>query len=95
MENKYIILNNNAVLISSVKDEGDSYLLKKPYLVIPDGGNIILIPWLKDLLGFEVNETSIDKSNVLTVIDCENNSVLQTYIKQISNIVTNDEIILG
>jgi hypothetical protein len=50
---------------------------------------------LRDILGQDVREIDILRTNVLTTVPADNNTILQTYLKEISGIDTGGEIILG
>ena len=93
--NKFVVLNNNVILIGGVLDKEDSINIQKPYMVVPEGNQVILIPYLRDILGQNVQEIDILNSNVLTTIPAENNTILQTYLKEISGIETGGDILLG
>ena len=98
MQNSFIILDNNVILLGQMPDteiSGKTLKILNPYLVIPDNKQVLIIPYMKDILGQEVKEIDINSAHILTILSAENNSILQTYLKEISGIVTNDEIILG
>ena len=93
--NSFIVLNNNVILIGRISEGKNSVKIQKPYMVVPEGNQVILIPYLRDILGQDVQEIDIQKSNILTTIQAENNTILQTYLKEISGIETGGEILLG
>ena len=97
MEKFFLTLSNNAVVLGGfVSENSESVTLSKPYLVINDGGQILLLPYLVDVLNQEIENTIFLKSNIINVIEADSNtSLVRKYTETITGIKTGEEIILG
>jgi len=94
---KYFTLSNNVILVGKLeKEEDEFYIVKKPYMIVSNGESVMLIPYLEDLLGQEIDFCQLTKNQIISIIPAENNDLLQTYIKEITGIETPGEhLILG
>jgi hypothetical protein len=92
----YLTLSNNVVVIGGFKDESpESITLDNPYMVVNDGNQVLLLPYLTDIINQKSNEMVFLKSNIVNVIQAENTNLVQTYIKEITGIEGGGEILLG
>ena len=94
---KYFTLSNNVILIGKVEEETeDSFIVKKPFMIVNNGESVMLIPYMNDLIGQEVDICELNKNQIISIIETKNNDLLQTYIKEITGIeVPGEELILG
>jgi hypothetical protein len=91
----FLTLSNNAVVIGGIVEEKSDYIkLSKPYLLINDGSQILLIPYLVDIINQNVNEIVFLKSNIINIIEVQKTKILDTYLKEITGIQENSEIII-
>jgi len=83
---KYVLLNNNAILIGSVELDGDSCIIQDPYLIQNNGTEVLLIPFLEATLKQKMKTFKTHERNILSIIDAEKNDILDTYLSSITNI---------
>jgi hypothetical protein len=96
MNKFFLTLSNNAVIIGGfVSEDESSITLEKPYMVVNNGSEMLLLPYLTDIINQKSDSMIFMKSNILNVIEAENTKLVQTYIKEISGIETGGEILLG
>ena len=94
---KYFTLSNNVILIGKVeKEDSESYVVKKPFMIVSNGESVMLIPYMNDLLGQEIDLCTLNKNQIISIINADNNELLQTYIKEITGIeIPGEQLILG
>ena len=96
MEKFFVTLSNNVVVLGGFKDENpESITLEDPYMVVNDGSQVLLLPYLTDIINQKSKEMVFLKSNIINVIQAENTKLVQTYIKETTGIETGGEILLG
>jgi len=96
LEKFFITLSNNVVVLGGFKSENsESITLENPYMVVNDGSQVLLLPYLTDIINQKSKEMIFLKSCIINVIEAENTSLVQTYIKETTGIETGGEILLG
>ena len=84
--NEIIILENNIVLIGTVKEIENGIKIYKPYSIQRSSEGFQLQPFLEMFTGQNWNEVEIKNSSILTKGKAENNELLQGYLQKISGI---------
>ena len=93
---RFFILSNNIVIIAKSIGFEDGYELQDPYMVYHNQGQVMLTPYLQDVIGQKAETIEIKNKDILTITPAETkNDILQSYLKQISGIETGGELILG
>jgi hypothetical protein len=92
----FLTLSNNVVVIGGfVAEDETSITLESPYMIVNNGSEVLLLPYLTDIINQKSEKMIFLKSNIINVIEAENTSIVKTYIKEISGIEMPTEIILG
>jgi hypothetical protein len=96
LDKYFLTLSNNVVVIGGILEETAEYLkLSNPYMLVNDGSQVLLIPYLVDIINQKVTEMVFLKTNIINIVQAENNSkIVQTYIKETTGIESDSEIII-
>jgi hypothetical protein len=97
MEKFFLTLSNNVVVLGGFKDETpESITLTDPYMVVNDGSQVLLLPYLTDIINQKSPEMVFLKSNIINAIQADSNtSLVRKYSEEITGIKTGGEILLG
>ena len=97
MEKYFLTLSNNVIILGTLVSENDStFTLGKPYMVVNDGSQVLLIPYLTDIINQETDEMVFLKSNVINVVKADTNtSLVRKYVETTTGIKAGEELILG
>jgi hypothetical protein len=92
----FLTLSNNVVIIGGfISEDESSITLEDPYMVVNNGAETLLLPYLTDIINQKSDKMIFLKSNIINVIEAQNTKLVQTYVKEISGIETGGEILLG
>jgi hypothetical protein len=96
LDKYFLTLSNNVVVIGGILEETPEYLkLSNPYMLVNDGSQVLLIPYLVDIINQKVKEMVFLKTNIINIVQAENSSkIVQTYIKETTGIESDSEIII-
>ena len=97
MEKYFLTLSNNVVVLGTLVSEDENSLkIKSPYMVVNNGTEMLLLPYLQDILNQNIDELVFLKSNVINVVKADTNtSLVRKYVETTTGIKTGEELILG
>ena len=93
--NKIVVTTGNIILIGNVVEQEHGIDIDKPYSITLTPNGYELQPFLEKFTGQNWKEIFLKDKDILSMVEAENNELLQAYLSKISGLdISQPEIIL-